>query len=216
MSAEPSAVPADPLGLSRPWRGVHRALAVPLRIRLLQALWHGPSSAKQLAADVGLPPDRLYYHLRQLQQAGIIEVDGYRPLPGGKVERLYRRSEAEPSQDTSSPEEVAAFLGSVLEVTGADISAAFLAKEAGKRREVYVAQGSVRLTDEALAELCGYLRDLERRFGDPGAAGTWARALIVVADLEDRPHDQTRPDRARPETPSRIEPDRRHHPGDGR
>ncbi len=183
MSAEPSGMPAE----STPWRGVHRALADPLRIRLFQALWHGPRSAKELATEVGLPPDRLYYHLRQLQLARIIEVGEYRPLPGGKVERLYRRAEAEPPQDSSSPGEIAAFFGSVLDVTKADISAAFLAKEAGRRREVHVAQGVVRLTDEGLAELRSRLRDLEQRFTAPGPEGTWARALVVIADLEDRP-----------------------------
>jgi DNA-binding transcriptional ArsR family regulator len=183
MNAEPSGTPAE----SRPWRGVHRALADPLRIRLFQALWHGPRSARELAAEVGLPPDRLYYHLRLLQRAGIIEVGEYRPLPGGKVERLYRRPEAEPPQDSASPREIAAFLGSVLDATKADVSAAFLAKEAGRRREVHVAQGPVRLTDEALAELLGHLQGLEQRFAAPGGEGTWARALVVIADLEDRP-----------------------------
>jgi DNA-binding transcriptional ArsR family regulator len=189
MSAEPSGTPAE----SGPWRGVHRVLADPLRIRLFQALWHGPRSARELAAEVGLPPDRLYYHLRQLQRAGIIEVGEYRPLPGGKVERLYRRAEAEPPQDSSSPAEIAAFLGSVLDATKADVSAAFLAKEAGRRREVHVAQAPVRLTDEALAELLSHLQGLEQRFAVPGGEGTWARALVVIADLEDRPLAPTRP-----------------------
>ena len=183
MSAEPSSTPAE----SGSWRGVHRVLADPLRIRLFQALWHGPRSARELAAGVGLPPDRLYYHLRLLQRAGIIEVGEYRPLPGGKVERLYRRAEAEPPQDSSSPAEIAAFLGSVLDATKADVSAAFLAKEAGRRREVHVAQAPVRLTDGALAELLSHLQGLEQRFAVSGGEGTWARALVVIADLEDRP-----------------------------
>ena len=85
-----------PGGQPSEWRSVHRALADPLRIRLLEAMWFGPRSAKELAEAVGLPPDRLYYHLRQLEQAAVIEVSGYRPLPGGKVERLYQRAEAEP------------------------------------------------------------------------------------------------------------------------
>jgi DNA-binding transcriptional ArsR family regulator len=162
-------------------------MADPLRIRLFQALWHGPRSARELAAEVGLPPDRLYYHLRLLQRAGIIEVSEYRPLPGGKVERLYRRAEAEPPQDSSSPAEIAAFLGSVLDATKADVSAAFLAKEAGLRREVHVVQWPVQLTDEALAEFLSHLQGLEQRFAVPGGEGTWARALVVIADLEDRP-----------------------------
>jgi DNA-binding transcriptional ArsR family regulator len=166
---------------------VHRALSDPLRIRLFEALWHGPRSAKELSAEVGLPPDRLYYHLRQLQQAGIIEVGEYRPLPSGKVERVYRRAEAEPPGDASSPEEVATFLGSVLDVTKADITAAFMAKAAGERREVVVAQGPLWLTDENLAEFQRQLQELQARMGNPELGGTPARALVALVDLEERP-----------------------------
>src|SRR5262249_62112421 len=119
--------------------------------------------------------------------AGIAGVGQARPRPGGEGEGLSRRGEAEPPQDSSSPAEIAAFLGSVLDATKADVSAAFLAKEAGRRREVHVAQAPVRLTDEALAGLLSHLQDLEQRFAVPGGEGTWARALVVIADLEDRP-----------------------------
>jgi DNA-binding transcriptional ArsR family regulator len=184
VTADPSPAPSGPPGA---WRGVHRALSDPLRIRLFEALWRGARSAKELSAEVGLPPDRLYYHLRQLQQAGIVEVAGYRPLPGGKVERIYHRVEAEPPADASSPEEVAAFLGSVLDVTRADITAAFMAKAAGERREVMVAQGPVWLTDEGLAELQRQLQEIQARVDNPDPAGTQARVLVALVDLEERP-----------------------------
>jgi DNA-binding transcriptional ArsR family regulator len=184
VSVEPSPTPPRP---PEAWRGVHRALGDPLRIRLFQALWHGPRTAKELSAAVGLPPDRLYYHLRQLQRAGIVEVGEYRPLPGGKVERVYRRADAEPPGDTSSPEEVAAFLASVLDVTKADITAAFMAKAAGERREVYVAQGPMWLTEEGLAEFRRQLEDLHARFGSREPGGIAARALFALVDIEERP-----------------------------
>ena len=40
-----------------------------------------PRSARELADCAGLPADRLYYHLGQLEQAGLIEVAEYRRLP---------------------------------------------------------------------------------------------------------------------------------------
>lgn len=172
---------------SEPWHGVHRALADPLRIRLFGALWHGPRSVKELAEGVGLPPDRLYYHLRQLERAKIIEIGGYRPLPNGKVERVYRRVEAEPPVDASSPAEIATFLGSVLDTTKADITAAFMAKAEGRRREAYVGRNGLRLTDEGFAELQRMLVELEQRYTDPNANGTWVASLIALVDLEDRP-----------------------------
>ena len=176
-----------PGGRPSGYHNVHRALADPLRIRLLEALWFSPRSVKELAGVVGLPPDRLYYHLRQLEQAAVIEVSGYRPLPGGKVERLYQRAEAEPPAEGSSPEQIATFLAAVLDATKGDITAAHMTKAGGQRREVKVAFGALRLTDAGLAELHRMLDDLAERFAEPEAEGTWVRALVALVDLEERP-----------------------------
>ena len=135
----------------------------------------------------GLPADRLYYHLGQLEQAGLIEVAEYRRLARGRAERVYAPAQAEPPGDDASPQETAAFLGSVLEATAMDITAAYQAKQAGRRREVDVTRGALRLTDEALAELRGHLAQIAARFAEPGTEGTWTRLVLVLADLQDRP-----------------------------
>src|SRR6516225_3047639 len=134
-------------------RSVHRALADPMRIQLLECLWGKPQSAKELAAWASLPPDRLYYHLAQLEQAGLIEIGEYRRLPGGKVERVYRPKPMEPPGDEASPLEYAEFLGAMLEATRADISAASMAREAGQRREIMLLRTTVRLSEAALVTL---------------------------------------------------------------
>jgi DNA-binding transcriptional ArsR family regulator len=169
------------------WHEVHKALADPLRIRLLGWLFEAPRSARQLADCAGLPADRLYYHLGQLEQAGLIEVAEYRPLARGKVERVYAPAETEPPGDDADPEETAAFLGSILEATAIDITAAYQAKRAGRRREVNLSRGTVRLTDQALAELRGHIEQLATRFADPGADGTLTGVLWALVDLQDRP-----------------------------
>ncbi len=169
------------------WHGVHKALADPLRIRLWEWLAEAPRSARQLADCAGLPADRLYYHLSQLEQAGLIEVAEYRPLARGKVERVYAPARTEPPGDDTSPEETAAFLGSVLEATAMDITAAYQAGQAGRRREVVLQRGALKLTDEALAELRGYIEQLAARFADPAADGTWTRVVLALIDLQDRP-----------------------------
>ena len=178
---------AEPGGPRKSWHGVHKALADPLRIRLLEWLAEAPRSARQLADCAGVPADRLYYHLGQLQQAGLIEVAEYRPLARGKVERVYAPAEAEPPGDDADPEETAAFLGSMLEATAMDITAAYQARQSGRRREVGVHRGSLRLTDQALAELRGHIEQLAARFADPGADGTWTRVVLALVDLQDRP-----------------------------
>jgi len=169
------------------WHGVHKALADPLRIRLLEWLFEAPRSARQLAGCAGLPADRLYYHLGQLEQAGLIEVAEYRPLARGKVERVYAPAQTEPPGDDAGPEETAAFHRSMLEATAMDITAACRAREAGRRREVDLHRGALRLTDEALAELRGYIEQLAARFADPAAGGTWTRVVMTLIDLQDRP-----------------------------
>ena len=184
-SAEPGLSRTD--APRKSWHGVHKALADPLRIRLLGWLFEAPRSARQLADCAGLPADRLYYHLGQLEQAGLIEVAEYRPLARGKVERVYAPAETEPPGDDADPEETAAFLGSVLEATAMDITAAYQAKQAGRRREVDLHRGALRLTDQALAELRGHIEQLAGRFADPGADGTWTRVVLALVDLQDRP-----------------------------
>lgn len=173
------------------WRGTHRALADPLRIKLLEALWESPRSARELAQCVGLPADRLYYHLAQLEEAGLIEITEHRPLPRGKVERVYAPVVVEPPADATSPEEVVAFLGSMLDATRADIAAAYRAKQIGRRREVNLHRGALRLTDQGLARLRAELDELTERFGDHDAEGTWTRVLITLVDLEDRAAEGT-------------------------
>lgn len=185
----------------RRWQGVHKALADPLRIRLLEALWEMPQSARELAERADLPADRLYYHLGQLERAGLIAIAEYRPLARGKVERVYAPAVTEPPGDAVSPEEMAEFLGSMLDATRADINAAYRSKQAGGRREVDVHRGALRLTEEALAELRGHVERLATRFGDRDAPGVWTRVVVAVVDLQDRPP----PDAVAPESESRHE-----------
>jgi DNA-binding transcriptional ArsR family regulator len=182
--------PARPSRTGTPrkrWHEVHKALADPLRIRLLEWLIEAPRSARELAGCAGLPADRLYYHLGQLEQAGLIEVAGYRRLDRGKAERIYAPAETEPPGDDADPEETAAFLGAMLQATAMDITAAYQARQAGRRREVDLHRGALRLTDQALAELRGHIEQLTARFADPAADGTWTRVVLTLVDLQDRP-----------------------------
>src|SRR5260370_14105196 len=126
-------------------RSVHRALADPMRIRLLECLWGRSQSAKELAEWAGMAPDRLYYHLAQLEQARLIEIAEYRRLPGGKVERVYRPTPVEPPGDESTPLEFADFLGVMLEAPRAYITAAMISKQAGDRRDITLLRSTVRL-----------------------------------------------------------------------
>jgi DNA-binding transcriptional ArsR family regulator len=65
------------------------ALYDPLRYRLFRLL-ERPCSVAELAAEVGMPANRLYYHVRRLVEAGIVrQVDAR--ASGRHTERIYGR-----------------------------------------------------------------------------------------------------------------------------
>jgi DNA-binding transcriptional ArsR family regulator len=168
-----------------------------MRIRLLECLWGRPQSARELAEWVGMAPARLYYHLAQLEEARLIEIAEYRRLPGGKVERVYRPTPVEPPGDEASPLEFGEFLGTMLEATRADITAASMAKEAGERREITLLRATVRLSEAELVTLREHLLSLVRQVQEqPGDQGIWTRVVVTLVDLQDRGQPSNRGDPA--------------------
>ncbi len=166
---------------------MHHALADPLRIRLYEVLWVRPQSAKELAQWANMPPDHIYYHLTRLERAGLIEIAEYRPLAGGKVERVYRPTSIEPPGDEATPLDLSLFLGAALEATRADVTSACEAKEEGQRREVSLTRTAVRLSEARLAKLQESLLELIRQAQDePDDEGIWTRVVVTLVDLQDR------------------------------
>lgn len=66
-----------------------RALAHPLRLRMLSLLTGGPSSAAVVARELGISQANASYHLRQLLAAGLIADAGEMAVRGGRA-RMYR------------------------------------------------------------------------------------------------------------------------------
>lgn len=66
-----------------------RALAHPLRLRMLSLLTGGPSSAAVVARELRVSQANASYHLRQLLRAGLIVDAGEVAVRGGRA-RMYR------------------------------------------------------------------------------------------------------------------------------
>jgi DNA-binding transcriptional ArsR family regulator len=71
-----------------------RALAAPIRLRIMYALEVGDTkprvmSVKELAEELGEPQTRLYRHVKVLESAGLIEVAATR-MVSGILEQRYR------------------------------------------------------------------------------------------------------------------------------
>jgi DNA-binding transcriptional ArsR family regulator len=69
-----------------------RAVAHPLRLRLVELFADGPRTTKQAALALGLPPTRLYHHVHALERAGLLRLRETRRKRGTE-ERYYETAE---------------------------------------------------------------------------------------------------------------------------
>jgi DNA-binding transcriptional ArsR family regulator len=66
-----------------------RTMADPLRVRILDRLVHAPMTVKMLGTDLGEPPAKVHYHVRELERIGVIHLVETREK-GGVLEKYYR------------------------------------------------------------------------------------------------------------------------------
>ena len=94
---KPSLLPARSLGAKE-----IRALAHPLRLRMLESLTDGPATASMLARELGESSGATSYHLRALAAAGLVVEDV--GLRKGR-ERWWRRDPSRVGLISSAPAE---------------------------------------------------------------------------------------------------------------
>jgi DNA-binding transcriptional ArsR family regulator len=68
-----------------------KALAHPLRMRIMTVLEQRSATPKHLAAELEVPLENLSYHVRALRDVGLIELEDQR-IVRGAVEHRYRAS----------------------------------------------------------------------------------------------------------------------------
>jgi DNA-binding transcriptional ArsR family regulator len=110
-----------------------RLVSDPFRIQLLELLREAPRTVKELAATLGVPPTRLYYHINLLEEHGLIRVASSR-LVSGILEKRYEVTASRLSVDRAllSPGKDAetglgTHLSFVLDESKAEIARAFRA-----------------------------------------------------------------------------------------
>ncbi|MEM7479668.1 MAG: helix-turn-helix domain-containing protein [Acidobacteriota bacterium] len=69
--------------------GQLKALADPLRVRILEALCEQPRTTKQVAERLGEKPTKLYHHVDALEKVGLIGLHSTRPNRG-TLEKYFR------------------------------------------------------------------------------------------------------------------------------
>jgi DNA-binding transcriptional ArsR family regulator len=108
-----------------------RLVSDPFRIQILELMREEPRTVKELAAALNIPATRLYYHMKLLEEHGLIRVESTR-IVSGIVEKRYEvtasrlsvdRSLLSPGEETESGLET--HLAFVLDESKTEIRRAF-------------------------------------------------------------------------------------------
>ena len=68
-----------------------KVVSDPLRLQILQYLAQEPRTVKEIAAELGVPPTKLYYHVNLMEKHNLIQVVETR-IVSGIVEKQYLRT----------------------------------------------------------------------------------------------------------------------------
>ena len=154
----------------------------PMRVALLERLAE-PGSASSLARDLGLPRQRINYHLRELEKAGFVEFVEERRR-GNCVER---RVKATARSYLISPEVLGA-LGRTPAEQQDRVSAGYLMAAAGRMLRDLAAQGAA--AEAAKKRLATLTLETDIRFASAADRTAFAEELsAAVARLASKYHD---------------------------
>jgi len=148
-----------------------RALAHPLRLRILRLTLERAMTNKELASRLGRDPGTVLHHVRTLVRGGFLEQEPTRPGPRGTVERPYR-STGKSWQVRMTPS--ADHLVSVMDAVRDEIL------EFGDDASVSSLRLGVRLSPDDLDELRGRIRAIGDDFVNRDHADGEAVGILAV------------------------------------
>ena len=139
-----------------------KALAHPLRVRILTSLHKGVSSPNQLSQELGEPLGNVSYHVKTLLEFDCVELVKTEPRRGA-VEHFYRATERTFFSD-SEWEKIPAsarkgIVGSVLETVGQDATEALVAGTIDARTDSHVSRTPLTLDEQGWSDLTAVLAD---------------------------------------------------------
>jgi DNA-binding transcriptional ArsR family regulator len=143
-----------------------KALAHPLRVRILATLHRGISSPNQLSQELGEPLGNVSYHVKTLLEFDCIELVKTEPRRGA-VEHFYRATERAFFSDDDWAKIPASarqgIIGVILETIGEDATAALVERTIEKRTDSHVTRTPLVLDEQAWTDLNAVLNEaLER------------------------------------------------------
>jgi DNA-binding transcriptional ArsR family regulator len=165
-----------------------QVLSHPLRSQLLDQFDAEPQTVKQVAAKLGMTANKLYYHVKMLQEHGLLAVVETRTV-GNMIERLYQTAAERFEVDANllsfsahgGPERAEQFVVTSLDATRQDLLRSMEARRTRRERgeelrpsTAMVTRCTSRLTEGRAKEFRRRLTALLQEFGDAdlGADGT--------------------------------------------
>ena len=152
-----------------------KALAHPLRVRILTALHRGISSPNQLAQELDEPLGNVSYHVKTLLEYDCVELVKTEPRRGA-VEHFYRAteraffSEADWAKIPASARK--GIDGVILEAIGQDATAALTEGTIDSRSDTHITRTPLILDDTGwseLSKLLGETLDQAMKIGEQSA-----------------------------------------------
>jgi DNA-binding transcriptional ArsR family regulator len=188
MPAGAAAAPAEDVVATRqstprrpPTLQEARALAHPLRIRILRLCLDRARTNSELATAVGQRPATVLYHVRTLLRTGFLVTEPQRPGPRGTVEKPYRATGKSAHLDDAMSGEDAAVMRATVEAVAAEVH------EAGPGALLEGIRMPLWLTPAELADLLEQFRAILDQFpsadeylATEAAPGTDPYALLLV------------------------------------
>jgi DNA-binding transcriptional ArsR family regulator len=143
-----------------------KALAHPLRVRILSSLHKGVSSPNQLSQELDEPLGNVSYHVKTLLEFECVELVKTEPRRGA-VEHFYRATERA-FFSASDWEKIPAsarkgIAGSILETIGQDATAALMSGSIDSRTDSHVSRTPLVLDEKGWNDVTALLADTLNR-----------------------------------------------------
>jgi DNA-binding transcriptional ArsR family regulator len=135
-----------------------RALAHPLRIRILRLCLDRARTNSELATVLGQRPATVLYHVRTLLRTGFLVEEPQRPGPRGTVEKPYRATGKSARLDDTMSREDTAVMRAIVEAVAAEVD------EAGPGALLHGVRMPLWLTPDQLADLLAQFGEVLARY----------------------------------------------------
>lgn len=139
-----------------------KALAHPLRVRILSSLQKGISSPNQLSQELGEPLGNVSYHVKTLLEYDCVELVKTEPRRGA-VEHFYRATERAFFNDADWAKIPASarkgIHGVVLQTIGQEATEAMVAGKVDARIDTHVTQSTLLLDEQGWSEIATLLNE---------------------------------------------------------